>query len=349
MISLHGCSDDNEGADNLSISTKAPAARRSSGETSLSGVVMKGVIQNADCVVTSASEGELYNSTNEPQPCTNDRGRFAFSFDGRPSGPVMLTIKARAGSRMLCDHPRGCDQTRFGDQAKITMGFAMRAMLPQLEGAGDTEVNVTPWSDMATARALVLGGESFAGVTPDMVQRAHVGVADILNTILSLHGTNDAFDYNFVSVDPVNIGAPEKDIDVDVVDERKGALLSIASAAVLKLMDDSNFNSVEQVVRLVSTDFEDGVLNVNRDAEGTDQLEVIAISTMAEGIADVSKGLLKAMDEKRGQSLAAFLKKPTFQEAMDDVYAKSSKLAAALNAVTNQAFFSVKTGRASQQ
>lgn len=149
-------------------------------------------------------------------------------------------------------------------------------------------------------------------------------------------------------MDPVNIGAPEKDIDVDVVDERKGALLSIASAAVLKLMDDSNFNSVEQVVRLVSTDFEDGVLNVNRDAEGTDQLEVIAISTMAQGVADVAAGLLKSMDAKKGQSFAAFLKKPTFQEAMDDVHGKASKLAASLNAVTNQADFSVKTGRAAQ-
>lgn len=349
ILTLHGCSEDKESAENLTISGNAPKAARVSGGVTLSGTVMKGTISSADCILTSVSGEEVYSSVNQAEPCTNDRGRFTFAMSDVPDEPLMLTIKARVGSRMMCDRPGGCGETSFGKATRVTTGLAIRAMLPSVDtSAGEIELNVTPWSDMAVARSIVLGGENVKNVTVKHIKEASNGVADILNTILSLHGTPDAFDGNFTSVDPVDLTAPAKDIDVDVVDERKGTLLTIASASILELMNDSNFNSVEQVVRLVSTDFEDGELNVNQDASGIDPLEVVSIASIAENIALVAKGLKENLTDARGESLAAFLKRPSFEEAMDEIYGKTSKLAKSLVAVTDQAHFSVKTGRSTQ-
>lgn len=349
FLTLHGCSEDKERAENLTISGSKPKPAASSSGVKLSGTVMKGTISSADCVATTTTGRELYSSMTQAEPCTDDRGRFSFTLSDVPTEPLLLTIKARVGSRMTCDHPAGCGETTFGEATRVTPGLSIRAMLARVESsAGEAELNVTPWSDMAVARAIEMANGDVKQVTAQQLEEAHNSVSDVLNTVLSLHGTADAFDSSYNTVDPVDLIAPEKDIDVDVSDERKGTLLTIASASLLKLMEHSNFNSVEQVVRLVSTDFEDGELNVNGDAGGIDPLEVVSIVSISASIAEVSQGLKTELTDARGESLAAFLNRPSFPAAMDEIAAKSQKLSASLSAVTRQSHFSVKTGRATR-
>lgn len=346
---LNGCSDHkNNGQLALSIEQDSNLSQKHTG-IKVFGTVMKGAISSADCQAISATGKVLYSSERNTEPCTNKRGRFAFNITDIPAEPVILNIKARTDSRMICDHPAGCGETRFGNTVMLTTGLVIRAAVDRIDPQATTmELNVTPWSDMALARALVLANNDVTPLTKDHIRTAHESVASVLNAVLGLQGSSQAFHRNFTTIDPVNIAATKPETDIDTTDAFNGTLLSIASASLLELMSHSSFNSVEQVIRLVSTDFEDGELNVNGDAAGIDPLEVVSVASIASKIASVAQGLKRKVPPAQRASIAQSLQKRSFDQAMDELSEKLTKLSLALSSVTDQAHFSIGSGRASQ-
>ena len=257
-LGLQGCSDGDSHVSKISSPAAVSAAN-------LSGTAVKGVVANADCIVYAADQTTvLYTTVNNAAACTDANGAYDIDLPTAPTGPVILKLVARTGTTMKCDFPAGCGNgVAFGGDIALGTGFSLRAVVPSV--AEINEVNVTPWSEIAAARVIAqtVTGASIAAAG---VQSAQLEVAAILNNLLGLEGSADAFGADLLTINPINLNAPTSGTATS--ESKKGSLLSLASASLFNLVGGS-FTSIESVVNGLADAFEtDGEINVNDTATG---------------------------------------------------------------------------------
>jgi hypothetical protein len=258
-LGLQGCS----GGDSHVKEISSPADTTTVAAI-LSGTAVKGVVANADCQVTAADQVTvLYTTVGNVAPCTDANGDYEIELTTAPTGPVILELLPRSTTTMKCDFPAGCGSVDFGDDIALGSGFSLRAIVPSV--AELTEVNITPWSEIAAARAIAqttTGGSLVAAA----VETAQLEVAAILNNLLGLEGTADAFGSDLLSISPTDLSDPA--VATSTSETKKGSLLSLASASLFNFVDSSTFATIEAVIAGLSSAFEDGELNVNDTATG---------------------------------------------------------------------------------
>ncbi len=280
-LGLQGCGGGDSHVKNIASPVDNSVA------ASLVGTAVKGVIANADCVVTAADQTTvLYTSVGKTTACTDANGAYTIELDTVPTGPVILELLARTGTTMKCDYPTGCGTAIFGEDVALGSDFSLRAIVPSVSGTTLNQVNVTPWSELAAARAIF---ETDGGtlVAAD-VQSAQLDVAAILNNLLGLEGSADAFGSDLLSIDPINLNAPT---GTATSETKRGSLLSLASASLFSLVGGS-FTDIEAVIKgLVAAFEEDGEFNVNDSAttglDGTN----IDLADMLTSIASTASNL----------------------------------------------------------
>jgi hypothetical protein len=256
-LGLQGCSDGDSHISQIASPVGVAAA-------GLSGTAVKGVVANADCIVYAADQTTvLYTTVNNATPCTDANGAYDIDLTTAPTGPVILRLVARTGTTMKCDFPDGCGNgVAFGGDIALGSDFSLRAVVPSV--AEINEVNVTPWSELAAARVIAntaVGGSLVVA----SVQTAQLEVAAILNNLLGLEGTADAFGSDLLTISPINLNAPASATATS--ETKKGSLLSLASASLFNLVGGS-FTSIESVVAGLADAFKgDGEINVNDTAE----------------------------------------------------------------------------------
>lgn len=185
----------------------------SGGEThNVSGRTVKGVMSNAD-VVASVRDGSGW--TELDTGTTDADGQFALDV-GTSGAPVRITVTTVNGSQMTCDAPSGCNGTAYGNNFTPASGFSLSTIVPASRIADDTELAVTPLTNMAAAWA-----QDFPqGVSAAGVKLAHTRVAN-------LFGLSSDYAYNT----PVDI---TEDSEVDAAAD--GALQhSIFAASFAEL------------------------------------------------------------------------------------------------------------------
>lgn len=248
----------------------------------ISGRAMKGILANADCIVTTMTGVELFNSTSGDEPCTNDNGRYNITLTAEDTSqlihPIQVEIQARSTETTYkCDIPDGCEGKTFGQSVPITdTTFSLKSIVPSIRHNSTqtvSRINVTPFTNMAASRARALSSTPSA----DQVDLALRETAGVLNNILGIESDEDTFDGNFFQLDVADITDPVND-DLDDSDSKLGTLLSLASASVIGLVDSnsSTNNSVSKVVSNLAAAFEDGKINVNSTAANIDAAEQTA-------------------------------------------------------------------------
>ena len=238
-------------------------------DAQLSGRAMKGVLANADCIVSLVSGDELFSSVDQDTACTNDNGRYSITLNydntSQLQEPISVQLQPRStGTTYKCDFPDGCDGQLFGSDVSISdTNFSLRAYVPTISTSSSNVANLSAWTTMAATRA-----DSLATIaTRNAIDQAYRETAGVLNNILGIENDTDRFDGNFYNIDLADITNPVND-DQNSSNTKLGTLLSLASASLVGLVDTSTStnNSVAKVINNLSTSFEDGVINVNSTA-----------------------------------------------------------------------------------
>lgn len=141
------------------------------GTDNVSGRTVKGVMSDAD-VVASVRDGSGW--TELDTATTDAEGHFALDL-GNPDAPVRITVSAASASQMVCDAPSGCGDTAYGNSFTPATGFSLSTLVPASRISEDTELAVTPLTNMAAAWA-----QDFPqGVNKASVKLAHTRVANL--------------------------------------------------------------------------------------------------------------------------------------------------------------------------
>jgi len=139
----------------------------------LTGVVAKGLMANADVAVLAVNADGTVSSTVLGTATTSATGAYSVTFDGTSGKPYLVRISAKAdGSTTHLDEV-------LGSQA-LPSGFALRALgVPASSGTVTASATVTPFSEMATAAATRASG----GITA-------ANTAQAVSTVTQLLGFN---------------------------------------------------------------------------------------------------------------------------------------------------------------
>ncbi len=321
-VAIQGCADGTshvQGIDSPSITT-----------TTVSGTAVKGVVANADCIVYAADQTTvLYTSVGNTDPCTDANGDYSVELDSEPTGAVIVQLLARTGTTMTCDFPDGCGNgVAFGGSLSLGSSFSMRAVVPSITGT-TVEVNVTPWSEVAAARAISQAGSGNA-ITAAQVESATLETAAVLNNLLGLEGSSDAFGAELLSIDPVNLASPSS---VGSDEDKKGSLLSLASSALFDLIDTGSNTSIEAVVTNLGAAFTDGEFNVNDTATNIASDSGIDLADVLTGISEVATELSTVLTSDATTTLNTLLGSDT---DLTQVATEAESFASEKNSVTDQ-------------
>lgn len=261
-------------------------ALETAGATDLTSITMdgravKGILIHADCIVNDTT-GEIYSTVGRSTACTDDKGNYSIYLRKVPKWPIVVTLKGRSGTTMICDNPAGCNGTPFGSQLAVS-DISMRAISATPTGRS-LSVNVTPYTEMATARALNANGGALGSAINDAAVKKALGeTAGIINNLLGLEGTKNALGADFFKVDPGNIAAPSSSLT------KQGILMNILSAALLS-MDSTK--TPQQILDQLTADFKsDGQLNVNAHASNIASADKFDMTTLLSKIAAVANSL----------------------------------------------------------
>lgn len=166
---------------------------------SASGVVSKGIIRHG--IVTAYELDASGNKLRAVGTATTDNsGRYNLTLDGNyEGGPVLLELSADgSATKMVCDVSAGCSDgantANFGQELTLSNNFKMRAIIPPVGNGTSISAQITPFTEMATARLEKL---TVAGGTVDAtsVNNANAEVSQIVGL-------------NILTVEPVDITAP---------------------------------------------------------------------------------------------------------------------------------------------
>jgi len=293
----------------------------------LGGSAVKGLLAGADCIVNDTT-GVIYTTVGRSSACTDSQGNYSIYLRKVPKWPLMVTIKARAGSTMKCDLPAGCGSTPFGGQVSVPTDFSMRAMAPTPPGRS-LSVNVTPWSEMATARALnANNGALDSNVSDTAVNSANGQVAGLLNNLLGLEGQVGAFDNKFFSTLPADLSNPKSS------DDSKGLMMTMLSAALIAYQNDST--SLTKVINNLADSFKaDGKLNVNDHASNIESTDANNLTDLLKKLSQVTSQLSGVLTANQLATLQAGLASGTTATTLDKLKTNVDALTTAKDAVTD--------------
>lgn len=139
----------------------------------LTGLVAKGLMANADVTVLAVNADGTVSSTVLGTTTTSATGTYSVSFDGTSGKPYVIRISAKAdGTTTHLDELLGSQP--------LPAGFALRALgVPASSGPVTASATVTPFSEMATAAA----GRATGGITV-------ASTAQAISTVTQLLGFN---------------------------------------------------------------------------------------------------------------------------------------------------------------
>lgn len=252
----------------------------------LDGTLAKGLLSFADCTVEDVAGNVLFTSVGAADACSDANGVYRIQLEFNPTSPIINTVTTRTTTRMTCDDPAGCaGGVAFGGAVEsLGDNFTLRAVVPSVDpNATSLNVSVNPWTEIATARVISEAG-SVAAVTEAATQTAYREVASVLNNILSLEGTDDEFDGNFFDIPLPDLSNPSTDSVSNAEDQRRAALLSIASGSLLKLTSDS-VTPAAVITQLTDSFSSDGEFNVNDTATNIEAGDAINLASIVTNVA----------------------------------------------------------------
>jgi len=293
----------------------------------LDGAAVKGLLIRADCVLHDTT-GEIYTTVGRSSPCTNAEGNFTISLRKVPRYPLMLTIKARSGTTMKCDFPAGCGTTPFGSEMAVPETFALRAIAPTPSGRS-ISMNVTPWSDIAAARALnSTNGVLNSSVTDTAVRSASGEVAGLLNNLLGLEGQAGAFDTNFIGTTPSDLANPKTS------DNNKGIMMTMLSAALIAYQDGTT--DLTKVINNLADSFKsDGKFNVNDQASNIESTDTFNLANLLSKVSQVAGEISGKLTANQLSNLNTALANGTTTTTVDKFKSNVDALQTAKEAVTD--------------
>ena len=162
------------------------SSKHKSSTVEISGRAMKGVLANADCIVSNTGGITLYSSVGEDNACTGSNGRYSITLSSTTESdldlPVSVEIRARSTETTYkCDLPAGCEGQSFGAAVPITDAtFSLKAFVPSLNRGTSSAVetvSVTPWTNIAARRVETVAGTGT--ITADQIEKAYGEVAGV--------------------------------------------------------------------------------------------------------------------------------------------------------------------------
>ena len=266
-------------------------------DDNVSGRIAKGVLTDADVIAsvwTGSGWSELDTGT------TSADGEFYLNL-GDPGAPVRITVTAVNGSEMVCDAPSGCNGTAWGNRFTPTTGFSLATIMPASRITDDTEVAVSPLTNMAAAWA-----QDFPqGVGPATIKLAHERVATLfgLSSNYAFHtpvditedsevdaAANGVLQHSIFSAAFAELAATES-LDPLAVTNDAATMFNLLGGQTLNLSGEITRAELEQWISDLGGDPSvvlDGV-NVDRVAvSGLDNL-VAAAETVGQHINDNGK------------------------------------------------------------
>lgn len=151
--------------------------------TTIGGGAAKGIIKKADVVAHTLNSDGTKN-VQVGSGTTDDNGLYALtlndSYDG--ASPLLLELMANDDTTMVCDAPAGCGVvTRGGDISLAGTGFTLTSVVPGASKGSSLNGTITPFTDMATKRAL-MGEISNASILAANSQVSQLVGVNILET-----------------------------------------------------------------------------------------------------------------------------------------------------------------------
>ena len=265
----------------------------------ITGSAVKGAIVGGDCIVLDSDNTTvLYTTVGATDACTGSDGSYSIPLTIEPTGPVIVQIQGRSTTTMSCDALDCGGGVSAGGTVDLS-AISLRTILPEVVvSTVPVEININPWTEIAANRAITLfeqAADADTTVTTLTVENTNQGfgeVAGLLNNILGVEGTSNAFDSNFASIDMLDLA--NTSTEVDEGEETLGTLLAIASTSLFGLVDttDANAGSITDVITELAESFEDdAAINVNSTADGIDTNESFDLTQLTQEIVDTVQEL----------------------------------------------------------
>lgn len=221
----------------------SPAASTNNG--SIGGAASKGIMKKAIVKVFKVTASGVKEGNALAETVTNDDGTYSLKeLPSTGTTPVLLELSVNSGvTTMVCDALNGCGTVAYGADIILPDGFVLRAILPPIDGSKAINTQITPFSDLAAARAIALGN-----VNEERVNSAISEVSAI-------------FGINIQEVQPVDI---TKTIATGVSDKQQQYALLNAAIADLAFTDTGSdgidANDLKANLIKFSEEFKDGIL-----------------------------------------------------------------------------------------
>ncbi|MFC1747477.1 hypothetical protein ACFL2V_01580 [Pseudomonadota bacterium] len=190
-LTLSGCGGGGGGESSPSV-TETSNTTGISG-ASLSGTAAKGIIKSGNVVAEELdSSGSVLRTVGSATTAADGSYEISVNSDYE-GGPIQITISAGANTEMKCDIPAGCGARNDAIQDSNTdIDFAewyklgsltMTALVAEAATNDKINVNVTPYTDLATRRAKASGTLNATAVYNANSEVSNLlGGIDILNT-----------------------------------------------------------------------------------------------------------------------------------------------------------------------
>jgi hypothetical protein len=218
---------------------------KQSQSVTLSGTAAKGIIQNGIVTATElSSTGAELGAVGTA--ITNDKGHYELILNDRYQGGVVkLTLTAGLDTKMKCDATEGCGDDAFGAAISLSEGFSLNAIVQPGANSQTVSVQITPFTHMATARALAKGGEINAA-----------SVAAAISEVNQIAGVN-IMDNEIVDITSSESLANASD------ESKKLALFNAGLANLLVAGNNSVSDNIESNLAKLASSFEDGQFDAN--------------------------------------------------------------------------------------
>ena len=222
-----------------------------SASTNLSGLVVKGILKNAEVSVDEYIDSSWINIGNAT---TDNDGAYTAKLTNYKGGPIRLTAEAKDDTKMVCDATEGCkDKTGatidFGGDISVSASLSLQSILPDKH----TKAHINPFTDIAAAN--ILNGSTT--IDSDKIKQVTAKVASIfgLTDIQNVRPID-------VTVNNNNLTASEKKMGL--------ALITFADSLNDYKSSDQEDKTVDDfmvALKVMREDFQDGSFDLNQKPE----------------------------------------------------------------------------------
>jgi hypothetical protein len=135
--------------------SSSPAVQQSGITAELAGSALKGIIKNGVVEVFDPAD----QTTVLARGSTNEGGSYSLTLPATANfnGEFLLIVVSGANdgsAAMICDVPSGCDGVAFGAEVEIGSDFTLRALVPTPTAGSTREIQINPFTDLASELAL---------------------------------------------------------------------------------------------------------------------------------------------------------------------------------------------------